>query len=161
MPIEFGSFSLGTVVGGGVVGVTNHYLAKSRTAEERRIANFNKVASDFIKVVSDELKDIYPDPVNWPRNIDAFFKQKLPNLQAAVNTFSHVLPDDTRSAFLHAWTVYLKGEDGREIDHHDYGQYVSYEGTAMINDEPVTIKNDGKKNFKHNVDVLLKFAKPK
>jgi hypothetical protein len=44
MPIELGSFSLGTVVGGVIVGFVNHYLTKSRNVEDRKISEFNGAA---------------------------------------------------------------------------------------------------------------------
>jgi len=47
MPIEFGSFSLGAIAGGIVIGIANHFLSKSRNKEDRTIAEFNKAAKDF------------------------------------------------------------------------------------------------------------------
>ena len=47
MPIELGSFSLGVIAGGIVIGITNHYLSKSRTKEERKVTEFNNAAAIF------------------------------------------------------------------------------------------------------------------
>lgn len=47
MPIELGSFSLGAIAGGIVIGIANHFLSKSRNREDRTIAEFNKAATTF------------------------------------------------------------------------------------------------------------------
>lgn len=71
MSIEVGSFSLGLVAGGIVVGIANHYLAKSRTEEDRIIKGFNDAATKFRSSIINELIGLYPLPIDWPQNIAA------------------------------------------------------------------------------------------
>jgi len=47
MPIELGSFSIGVIAGGIIIGFANHFLSKSRNREDRTIAEFNKAATTF------------------------------------------------------------------------------------------------------------------
>ncbi|MFH1075558.1 MAG: hypothetical protein V1753_01750, partial [Pseudomonadota bacterium] len=42
-----GSFSLGAIAGGIVIGIANHYLSKSRNRQEREITEFNNAAAIF------------------------------------------------------------------------------------------------------------------
>ena|SRR3990172_498948 len=54
MPIEIGSFSLGVVVGGIAVGIINHFLAKSRDAQDRIAKDFNAVADVLDEILTKE-----------------------------------------------------------------------------------------------------------
>lgn len=54
MPIELGSFALGTVVGGVVVQYANHLLAKSRDKESREAKDFNAAADALDEVLAKE-----------------------------------------------------------------------------------------------------------
>lgn len=74
MPVEFGSFSVGFVAGGAVVGVINHFLAKSRDIESRTAKDFNETA--------DIMADVLRNERNCPStdsNIDFFAFRRVLN----------------------------------------------------------------------------------
>lgn len=54
MPVELGSFSFGFVAGGAVVGVVNHFLAKSRDTELRAAKDFNEAADIMAEMLRKE-----------------------------------------------------------------------------------------------------------
>lgn len=87
MPIELGSFSLGTVVGGVVVGIFNHYLTKSRNTEERKTTNFNQAATTFRSKVLAELEGLYPSRQGWSRDDYSRFKQTIPGIETSAQEF--------------------------------------------------------------------------
>ena len=61
MPIELGSFSFGFVAGGAVVGVINHFLAKSRDTESRTIKDFNEAADILDAILRKERHGPMPE----------------------------------------------------------------------------------------------------
>lgn len=164
MPIELGSFSLGSVAGGIVGAVVAHYLTKSRDTEDRKIKEFNQAAATFRNRVLTELEGLYPIPTNWPTDkmmIDKILKVKFPKLQIAVTEFKPFLPKSQQSAFDKAWLIYRVGKDGREIDEQCYYDYMPFLSTSVgVGLKTVTIDTTEtyKENFKHNVDNLLKYA---
>ena len=68
MPVELGSFSFGFVAGGAVVGVINHFLAKSRDVESRTAKDFNEAADTLAEILKNE--KVLPTPTSG--NIDFF-----------------------------------------------------------------------------------------
>jgi hypothetical protein len=74
MPIEIGSFSLGVVTGGIVVGIINHFLAKSRDMEERAAKDFNAMADVLAEILSRERDS--PSPHS---NIDFYAFRRVLN----------------------------------------------------------------------------------
>lgn len=123
MPIELGSFSLGSVAGGIVGTIATHYLTKSRNTEERKIKEFNQAADTFRSTILAELEGLYPNPTNWPSQkmmIDKILRDKLPKLQIAVAEFKPFLSTSRQVAFEEAWFVYRVGKDGRDIDEQCY-----------------------------------------
>jgi hypothetical protein len=120
--------------------------------------DFNKAAKEFYDIINNELKDIYPKPVNWPDNVDKYFKEKFPTLQSAVDKFAGHLPGKEKANFLKAWQFYCLGKEGRDVDLQYYGQYRSGESTTRIDGKEVTEITDGKANLKCNVDSLLSYA---
>jgi hypothetical protein len=107
-----------------------------------------------------ELKGLYPRPTNWPKStgIEHRLKSAFPALQAAVATFRPYVPDKDKPRFDEAWRDY-RCATKRDIDDQSYTHYMN-----MTSTEPntfggeTTIPNDGKANFKRNVDRLLSFA---
>src|SRR5260221_13531034 len=61
------------------------------------------------------LADVYPLPVRWPGNVDAFPRNAFPPLQAAAAAFRPHLPWYKRRGFDQAWFEYLCST-GREIN---------------------------------------------
>ena len=116
-------------------------------------------ADNFHYLVLSIIEGLYPIPSNWPDNIDDFLRSKFSAFQAAITGFRKHLTASEKKYFDHAWFIYRLGKDGREIDKQNYAQYRDGESTTVINGKEVTEINDGKKNFKHNVDQLLKFVK--
>lgn len=139
------------------LGLAAHRLALWR---DRQTA-FRNACIKFNAAVLSELRSIYPDPAQWPTDIDRFLKAAFPNLQAAVTEFSRSLPDQERSAFDRAWLIYRLGTDGREIDQQCYHQYMPFVSTSIIDGRQVTVDNSKiyKEKFKHNVSSLLKYAR--
>jgi len=116
-------------------------------------------ADNFHSSVLSILEGLYPVPSNWSDNIDSFLRSKFPALQSAVTDFRKHLTFSEKTSFDHVWFIYRLGKDGREIDKQYYAQYLDGESATNINGKEIIEINDGKKNFKHNVDALLKFAK--
>ncbi len=124
---------------------------------------FAIASQQFRNTILTELKDIYPNPVNWPKdsiNIEHILKSKFTNLQVVVEEFRRVLPWYKRKTFDKAWLCY-RCSTGREIDIQCYHHYMPFISTSNIDGKQVTIDNSKtyKETFKHNVDSLLKFAK--
>lgn len=74
MPIETGSFSFGFVAGGAVVGVINHFLAKSRDIESRGAKDFNDAADALAEILTNERSD-----PSTSSNIDFFALRRVLN----------------------------------------------------------------------------------
>jgi hypothetical protein len=68
MPIELGSFSIGSVAGTIVGGIAGHYLTKVRDKEARDIRDFNVAAEGLAKIL--EIEKVLPTPASG--NIDFF-----------------------------------------------------------------------------------------
>ena len=114
----------------------------------------------FRSAVLAELGSIYPNPANWPGDIDKFLRSKFAALQTSVENFRPFVPWWKRWLFDHAWRIYRLGEDGRDIDIQYYWQYRPHVVDGVENgryhkyDNTLTFKE----NFKKNVASLLSFA---
>jgi len=161
--IQFAGTHIPQITGTLIMAAIAAYLTEFNSRRNRLAVAAEKFRTTFYT----ELNELYPIPVNWPKNImaiDHILREKFPNLQAAVGAFRHTIPWYNwylRKRFDRAWSIYRTGKDGREIDKQDYGQYIPSSGASMIND--VLIQHDNtqtfQENFKRNVDNLLKFAK--
>ena len=106
----------------------------------------------FIK----RLEGLYPRPSNWPKTtgIDPTLRKVFPALQAAVATFRPYVSDDQKAAFDEAWRDY-RCSTKRDVDTQDYTHYLNI-GSESINalggGGVTRNKQDGKLNFKRNVD---------
>lgn len=108
-----------------------------------------------------ELRGLYPRPSNWPKGtgIEQRLRQAFPALQAAVGTFRPYVPDGDKAAFDEAWLVY-RTSTKREIDDQDYTHYMDF-GSETVNAQGAVFRHrqNGRANFKRNVDRLLRFAR--
>jgi hypothetical protein len=134
-------------VGGTIIGTWVGYKLSLQLSiiNARREANLR-----LITTFHRELADIYPYPINWPKDIDAFLRSKFTALNAAIGEFRHYLPVGDYDSFDNAWFKFYCST-GREVDIKNcqsYHQYIAFE------DKP-----NFKETFKHNVDSLLIFAK--
>ncbi len=114
----------------------------------------------FRNTFHEQLKGLYPRPANWPKTtgIDPTLRRVFPALQAAVATFRPYVPDIKKPSFDEAWRDYRCGTK-RDVDTEDYTHYMNF-GCESINafGGVTRIKQDGKANFKRNVDRLMIFA---
>jgi hypothetical protein len=105
-----------------------------------------------------ELQGLYPRPTEWPKGtgIEETLRRAFPALQTAYANFRPYVRD--KSTFDEAWRDYRCGTK-REVDDQCYLHYLNAT-TTTPNDfggETVLV-NDGRANFKRNVDRLLRFA---
>jgi hypothetical protein len=116
-------------------------------------------ADTFRRAVLKELRGLYPRPVDWPEKtgIDKRLRAVFPAMQEAIEGFRPYVKD--QQAFEEAWRSY-RTSTKRDIDNQDYTHYMNF-GTHSqnLNGDLLHIKQDGKANFKRNVDRLLNFAK--
>lgn len=156
--MEVGAYEIALIgVGGTVVGallgalITYRLSLKLADINARREANRRLIAAFHT-----ELSDIYPTPVNWPEDIDAFLRSKFSILQAAVGEFRHYLPVREWKDFDRAWFNYYCST-GRDVDK-SCQSYLHYMNFTSTNDQGTT-KQDGQKKLKNNVDHILQFTK--
>ncbi|HAJ26610.1 MAG TPA: hypothetical protein DCG53_05100 [Syntrophus sp. (in: bacteria)] len=120
-------------------------------------------AEKFRNAFYNELKGLYPTPTDLPKDfhiLDNRLRKSFMVLQCAVDEFKHFIPWYRRWFFFRAWHRYRLGKDGRDIDQQYYGQYKSGETvTSNQHGKEIIEITDGKKNFKHNVDRLMKYAR--
>jgi hypothetical protein len=126
--------------------------------KNRRIA----ACADFRETVHQELRGLYPTPIEWPASvgIEQRLKRVYPALQAAVATFRPYVPKKDRMKFDEAW-MYYHTETKRGQDQ-SYTHYMNFTSTFKT-DSPLsggqhTEKQNGKETFKRNVDRLLSFV---
>jgi hypothetical protein len=133
-----------------IAAVVNRFAKKA----ERRAA----ACAAFRDAFHCELQGLYPRPTDWPKGtgIEHRLKKVFPALQAAVASFRPYVKD--KAAFDEAWRNY-RTMTKREIDDQCYTHYLDITSTTT-NDlgGRTVIKNDGKLNFRRNVDRLLSFA---
>ncbi len=156
--MEVGAYEILIGVGGAIIGALLGawiaYLFSLKLAD----FNFRREANRrLIAAFHRELADIYPTPVNWPEDIDNFLRSKFSILQAAVGEFRHYLPVEEWDSFDRAWFNYYCST-GREIDK-NYQSYSHYTNVTIATNDQEPYKQSGQKNFKYNVDQILKFTK--
>lgn len=152
-------------VGGTVIGILIGAWATYRYSIKLSIANDKRIANRQLRsVFHNELKDIYPNPVNWPKdtlNINPFLKSKFIALQAAVAEFRYYLSTRELEDFDSAWLRYHCSPSYRkDKGYQEYSHYMPFIPTSTVDGKEVTVDNSKtcKETFKHNVDSLLKFA---
>lgn len=131
MPIEIGSFSLGMVAGGAIVGVINHFLAKSRDIEARAAKDFNVVADALAEILIKERSS--PNPSS---NID-------------FSAFRRVVNQRELSSFDKCIEEYNKTKNDTVInDYKDSGPLVRLGSVSYHDPTPIIAA----------IDKLLKFT---
>ena len=115
-------------------------------------------ASAFRESFHRELQGLYPRAAEWPQRggIEQRLRQVFPALQTAYANFRPYVKD--KAAFDEAWRDY-RCATKRDIDDQSYLHYLDATSTT-INDfgGQTVLRNDGKGNFRRNVDRLLRFA---
>lgn len=114
----------------------------------------------FREAFHKELLGLYPRPTDWPQGtgIEARLKKVFPSLQAAVATFRPYVPKSRLADFDEAWLWYRTATK-REIDNQSYTHYMNFTSTTVSSfGGETSLKQNGKKTFKRNVDRLLSFA---
>ena len=108
MPIELGSFSFGTVVGGIVCATAAHYLTKSRNIENRRIKEFNGAAAKFRTVFKDELLALNPALSHNSTDTAELLEAVFDKHRMAVFDFRPFLSSESIQGFDKAWQEYYR-----------------------------------------------------
>jgi hypothetical protein len=137
---------------GKIFPLTNIWINK----RERRI----KAAVAFRETFQRELTGLYPIPTEWPKGpgIEKRLERIFPSLQAAVTVYEPFISKAKQPRFANAWLVFYNAynREGEQCYHH----YMNF-GTDTVNVAGgiTHVKQNGKKNFKRNVDRVLAFAK--
>jgi hypothetical protein len=121
------------------------------------IRDYISASREFRNAIYAELEGLYPTPVKWPSEsmqIVSILRDKFPPMEIAVNKFRGHLVCCIRKRFDAAWQKY----------HEDYFQYVPIKSRTTDERGVVVSSFDNtvqyKEEFKHNVDDLMRFAKP-
>jgi hypothetical protein len=159
MPIEFGSFSLGALAGGIVIGIANHYLSKSRDKESRETIDFNKAADEFRNAFLPEL---------------AFLKHNvvIPENERMYTTLAEYLQSGFINRHLKAFEIfrnYLSSKERKDIDKaweqycHDKDNSIAlyYEQFEIEGKKPTDKIESEKELVLKRIEKILKFAKHK
>ena len=130
-----------------LVGLFGIYLPRRnarREAGQQLIAEFAVVESSFNKIATSN-----------PHAIDPTLREAFQRLEEKINIFKrHLFWPWGKRGFNRAWVAYYN-------DHGDE-RYQSYSNYMPFNEQPPYIETPQYiKNFKHNVDNLLKYAKQK
>jgi hypothetical protein len=96
---------------------------------------------------------------NWPKKlgVDSQLRNSFPALQTAAATFRAYVPIDKQGEFDKAWLLYYNAykQDGTQSYHH----YMNFSSSTVNTFGGIShTKQNGKENFKRNVDRLLAFA---
>jgi hypothetical protein len=153
MPIELGSFSLGSTVGGVIGVVLGHFLTKSRAAEERGIKYFNDTAAIFREafiVELEEMKNPVPGATTDPHSIllAGFEKHRT-----AVHLFRFSLSKVRQDQFDRAWHNYYAYDDTLE----ESAEYLIKYSPGW-EQKPI---QECRETAINNIEKLLEFAKHK
>jgi hypothetical protein len=139
---------------GSIFGPLLSFFTKGR--ERRAVA-----AREFRAAVLKELSGLYPEPADWPKGtgIDVRLRGHFPALQAAVAQYRPYLSPKEQEGFDQAWLWYRSGTK-RPQDVQTYGHYTSGTSTSTgVYGGLEYVRDDGRANFRRNVDRLLSFAK--
>lgn len=114
MPIELGSFSVGAIAGGALIGVANHFLSKSRNREDREITDFNEAATAFTDAFRHEISFLrYNIGIDGLQSTDCSISQFLhagmvQRHTEALVAFRKHLTENQRHRIDYSWDEYKK-----------------------------------------------------
>lgn len=111
MPIELGSFSLGSTVGGVIGVVAGHFLTKSRDTEQRRIQHFNNTAAVFREAFVPELAELKSPTLSEPTDIYHMLVTAFDKHRTATHIFRFALPEASREQFDRVWHKYYSYDE--------------------------------------------------
>lgn len=140
--------SIGAVLGFLLKVAVEHLLSKSRTKEDRESVQFAAAANIFRSTVINELAGLYPDAIDFPKNIDEQLSRSIPNIQAAVAVFVSHLKGNKAAAFQDAW-VKFRNVCKSEIPKQCESAEILYNDASPVKAQAILRKH---------VDELLKFA---
>jgi len=146
------------IIIGTLLGAFVTYRLSLMLAENNRRQDAN---NRLIRTFANELAEVYPTPVNWPHNIDAFLKSKFNNLQAAICEFRNVLSPKEWANFDSVWFKYYCST-GRETDKNCqcYSHYIDTSGASIDKHGKIESHTQiGREALKLNIDNILSFAK--
>ena len=157
--MQVGAYEIALIgVGGAVVGaLIGAWIAYRFSLEIANINARREANRHLISAFHRELADIYPTPVNWPKDIDSYLRSKFSSLQAAVGEFRHYLPIQEWEDFDRAWFNYYCYTN-RDVDR-TCQSYLHYIDSITTTSDQKIITENGKIKFKYNVDNILSFAK--
>ena len=153
------TWSIGIAIG--LFGIiAGHRLLSRRD----RISAFNRAATEFIDSFHLELREIYPIPTNWPKDIDGYLRARFARLSGAVGKFKRHLPKRKQRSLAEDWFRFYCCT-GREIDKNCqcYHHYMPFSGVSFVDGKEIRKDNTQthKDTFRHNVDRILKHAQHK
>ena len=153
---ELDRSALWLLTGGGslVLLYLAHVLTQQR--DKRRDKRNNDIAAfaTFRMAVLSALSPVYPEPVNWPNNVDSFFKARFDALQLAVENVRPFITD--KSGFEQAWVSFHNAYPGKQQGqwyHHYHSSFDPLVGTQEL------AELKARTTFHKNVTHLLSFAK--
>ena len=123
MPIELGSFSLGSVAGCAVGALVSHFLTKSRNTEGRRIKEFNEAAAKFRTAFKDELLALNPALSHNSTDTAEFLETALDKHRHAVFDFKPFLSSESVQGFDKAWNEYYRYDNAPKNIIHGLNKY--------------------------------------
>lgn len=117
-----------------------------------RSNNYRSASTQFLNIITNELKEIYPTVHHWPESIDTYLKNKYPTIQSAVAQFEKSVPWYKGRGFKKAWEIYRVGTNPVSTSsEQEYHQYMGF----TIDDHYI----DPCQRLKENIDRLLSYAK--
>jgi hypothetical protein len=117
------TFSAGGVVGFLLRTLIDHFLAKSRTKEERRVRDFNEAARRFRDAFKEELLALSPNLSKWEKDTSEILEAAFEKHRIAVFDFKPFLSKDELAGFHQAWGDYYRYENTPESTVHGLAQY--------------------------------------
>lgn len=120
-------------------------------------------ARKFQKIIRHELEGLYPTSTKWPENsmnIIHILENKYSRIENAVLIFKGHLPTCLVNRFNKAWIKYYNAYE--QGNWQCYTHYVPTSGESFSYGEKISGYDNTKtykKNFKNNVDDLLKYAR--
>lgn len=129
--------SLGGVLGYFVRVLVEHYLAKSRTREDRKEVQHQNAVNAFRQTLITELSGLYPEFTIAVNTVGPQLAKAIPKIQIAVSLFSFTLDDQNAKELQEAFnSLRVAAQD--EIPHlcspaeRMYGQGTVFQAMAIL-----------------------------